>query len=98
MLEDKLTKKVEQMTEKELSRRLEEEEQSGKRSQSSQERNLTKDVKSLERKEERYKIFGSVDTFTPHQPFSQEPPPGAVSRGARLCRRRLHREGQGPGA
>ena len=34
VLEDKLTKKVEQMTEKELSRRLEEEEQNGERSQS----------------------------------------------------------------
>ena len=46
----------------------EQQEHSGKRSQPSEEQNLTKDGDDLNLEEEHYKISGSVDTFTPQEP------------------------------
>ena len=65
VLKHKMTKKEEEITKEEIHNGLETEEENDERIQSSQEMNLTKDVKKLEIEEDDGKIPGSVDTFTP---------------------------------
>ena len=65
MLKDMRKKKEEDITGEKLNSGVETEEKDKKRSQSSQEMDMTKGAKILQKEDENNKTQGSVDTFIP---------------------------------